>query len=123
VKILSFAPMARRSLVGFCDVQLENGMIFFGCSIHQAAGKRWANPPSKLMLDDDRRKPLLDDRGLPRYQPAVEFTSKGGRWAWSQAVVAALDDFTAKRPLVGGRDEQRAGGDHLREESGAVRGR
>jgi hypothetical protein len=63
-------------------------MIFFGCSIHQAAGKRWANPPSKLMLDDDRRKPLLDDRGYRAISRRLNLRARAGagpgRRPWSR---------------------------------------
>lgn len=110
MKIRAFTPMHRGTLRGFCDVQLENGMILLGCSVHEGAGKRWANPPARLMIGPDRR-PLLDDRGRPRYEPAVDWTTRGGRWAWSQAVVTALDEHIAKRPLEGGRDERRAAAD------------
>jgi hypothetical protein len=51
-------------------VELESGLIIFGCMVHQKDRSRWVGMPSKLVLDADGTQ-IVDDRGKRRFQRVI----------------------------------------------------
>jgi len=94
MKVVSFKPLERGSLLGFADLAMDSGLVLLGCSYHAANGKRWCSPPSRPQLDAER-KPMIGDDGKIIYAPMVDFAEKRLRYRWSDAAVAAIDEYLA----------------------------
>ena len=90
--IKEFKAVTRNSLRGFAEVQMPSGLIFHDVSINCTAGRWWASPASKPVLDrDGKHKRDLSGRG--EYLPIVSFASRELRDLFSDAVISALRDF------------------------------
>ena len=89
MKCVNWKPLARGSLVGFADLQMDSGLVLLGCTLHAANGRRWVNPPSRPMLDADR-KPIVEG-GKVQYSAVVDFTDKKIRYRWSDEAVKAIE--------------------------------
>ena len=62
--IKEFKAVTRNSLRGFAEVQMPSGLIFHDVSINCTAGRWWASPASKPVLDrDGKHKRDLSGRG------------------------------------------------------------
>jgi hypothetical protein len=83
--------VARRanSLRGFVRVTLPSGMVLHDVGVHVNAGRAWAMPSSKDMLDRAGTA-ARDDHGKIRYLPVVGFTIKELRDKFSDAVIEAV---------------------------------
>lgn len=88
MKCLRWKALERGAMLGFADLQLDNGMVLLGCTLLQSNGRRWCNPPSRPQLDSDKK--LTFEGGKLLYSPIIEFTDKALRSAWSDAAVAAI---------------------------------
>src|SRR5258705_9387589 len=87
ITVSNYTPLAKRSLVGKCDVHIrELRMTARGVLILSTNGKRWASLPSPAMLDNDRHA-LRDGNGKIRYANAFSFDSREVRDAFSAAVI------------------------------------
>ena len=64
------------------------------CALHERDGKRWCSPPSRPMLDRDRRLVVGDD-GKVKYVPTIDFVDTKTRSRWSTAAVQAIDAWLA----------------------------
>jgi hypothetical protein len=84
-----FSAVRKGSLRGFAKVILPSGLVLSDVSIHVDAGKAWASPASKPMLDKNGQV-LRDAAGKIRYVSIVGFTSKQVRDRFSDAVIAAV---------------------------------
>ncbi len=103
MKCTAFKTLERNTLQGFATLQLESGLIIADCTLHEKNGKRWVSPPSKPMIDRER-KLVVDDTGKIKYVPIVDFVDGKVRGRWSDAAVAAIEAFRAadgKTPAVG----------------------
>jgi hypothetical protein len=93
VEIENFRSLRSNTLYGFVDVRVvELHLLIHDLSIHQKAGKRWANLPAKPLITREgtvRR----DDHGKVAYVPILEFTDRPTRDAFSDRVIAALLEF------------------------------
>jgi hypothetical protein len=87
--ILEFTPVIKNSLRGFARVAMPSGMILNDVGIYVSAGRAWANPASKPMLDRDCNV-LRDAAGKIRYVCLTEFRDRQTRDRFSEAVIAAL---------------------------------
>ncbi len=85
-------------MLGFADLQLDNGMILLGCTLLQSNGRRWVNPPSRPQLDSDKK--LTFEAGRLVYAPIIEFADKSLRSAWSDAAVAAIASADSTTPTT-----------------------
>ena len=89
VHVRNWRPMRKGSLLGFARVELPSGMILHDVTVLTGERGPWASPPSKPMIDRDGVA-MKDVNGKARYTPLIEFTSKGIRERFSDAVIAAL---------------------------------
>jgi hypothetical protein len=93
VEIDNFKPLRSNTLYGFADVRVvELHLLIHDLSVHQKAGKRWANLPAKPLITREgivRR----DDQGKTAYVPILEFTDKATRNAFSDRVIATLLEY------------------------------
>jgi hypothetical protein len=82
--------LAKRSLVGKCDVHIrELRMTARGVLILSTNGRRWASLPSPAMPGKDGHA-LRDENGKIRYANAFSLGSRVVRDAFSAAVTNAL---------------------------------
>jgi hypothetical protein len=93
MKVVAFKSLARGSLLGFVDLQMDSGLILLGCTYHESHGKRWVNPPGRPQLDADK-KPIVEN-GKLAYAPVVDFAEKSIRFKWSAQAVKAIDEHLA----------------------------
>ena len=107
MKCLQFKPLPRGSMLGFCDLEMDSGLILKGCTLLESNGRRWVNPPGRPQLDADR-KVMLDETGKVLYAVTIDFTTKAVRSRWSDAAVAAIEAYQSTTPaeasVVNGRD-------------------
>lgn len=87
LKISNFRAHERNTLRGFFDVTLDNGMMIKGCTYHEMGERRWIGLPSKQYTTGD---------GEIAWQPLIGFEEKREAWAFSDAVVKALDAALGK---------------------------
>ena len=106
MRCINFKELARGSLIGFADIELDSGLILRGCTYHQVNGKRWCNPPGRPQLNAERQ--LVLDGGKVAYAPVVEFVDSKIRFKWSVQAVAAIQEFQGKTPaeasVLNGKD-------------------
>jgi hypothetical protein len=95
IAIIDFRPLERNTLRGFAAVKVNAwNLIIHDVAIHEKEGRRWASLPARPMLDSNRQL-MLDDTGKPKYSRVLEFTEREVGDRFSQAVVAAVDQFVA----------------------------
>ena len=87
--IEEFSPVCKGSLRGFAKVVMPSGMILSDVSIHVDAGRAWAMPASKAMLDRNGLV-IKDPSGKIRYAPIITFSTKHLRDRFSNAVIEAI---------------------------------
>lgn len=84
VRCLAFRPMAKGSMVGFCDLELGHGSMRFilrDCVAHEKGDDAWVNLPSKQYRKAD---------GTNGYSPLFEAHP---RQAFQTAALAAIEAF------------------------------
>jgi hypothetical protein len=102
MKATAFRPFERATLRGFATIVLDNGIAILDVALHERNGKRWCSPPSRPMIDKERRLVIGDD-GKIKYAPMIEFVDANTRFRWSDAAVAAIDELLkSKAPDLAG---------------------
>jgi hypothetical protein len=89
LQLLTFKPVRRNSLRGFCGIRLPSQLIVNDIVVGEANGRQWALLPSKPMVDRDGNL-LREDSGKIRYAPVVEWSSPALRDEFSKRVVALV---------------------------------
>jgi hypothetical protein len=90
---LDWRPLERNTLRGFARVKVPTWkLVVNDVAVHERDGKRWAQLPSRPMLDSNRQL-ILDENGRPKYSRVLEFTERKVADRFSAAVVAAIDRF------------------------------
>ena len=90
VKVESFRPLRKGSLLGFADLLIvEMGLRIREASIHQSYGRRWVGLPAKPQIDREGRL-RHDDRGKTAYVNILQFTDKATSDGFSERAIAAL---------------------------------
>jgi hypothetical protein len=82
-KILDFAAREKNTLRGFLDIEVTDGMLIRGISLHARNGARWLGMPSRQFEKD----------GTTGYAPVIEFTDRAAADRFRDAVLAALDRY------------------------------
>ncbi len=82
-------PIGKNSLIGAAKIEFPSGMVMDEVLVFQAAGRRWAMPPGRPMVDA-AGVVLRDANGKPRYVQLIDFVDKAARSRWSDAVIAAV---------------------------------
>ena len=92
VTCTDFRTLQRNTLLGFATINIaEMKMTISDVAIHEKNGTRWAQLPSKPMVGRDKTV-LTDDNGKVKYAPIFSFDSKDVQYAFSNAVVKAVED-------------------------------
>jgi hypothetical protein len=87
MNVLAYVPLCphRGSLFGYVDIHIPGPRIpLFGCAAHMQGYRRWVGLPARPWVDRD---------GKINYFSLAEGLSREAANAFSQAVIAALDDF------------------------------
>jgi len=90
VALLEWKPMVRNTLRGFAKVRLGKAMVMRDVAVHCSSGKRWAQAPSKPVID---REGLAkkDDRGKIQYVPVIEWADRETADSFSEGVIEAVE--------------------------------
>ena len=100
---VAWKPVRRNSLQGFADLLLPRaGLVLVECSYHEKDGAAWCNPPAREIRDASGARTGWKD--------AVTFRDKAARRAWSDAAVAAVQEWRRTHPEAEEPDEARGGG-------------
>jgi len=100
---VGWKTVRKNSLQGFADLLLPKaGIILLECSLHQKDGSAWVNPPAKEIRDAQG--------GRNGWRDTVTFQDKLARRAWSDAAVAAVQEWRRTHPEAEDPDEVRGGG-------------
>lgn len=90
VSLLSWKSMPRNSLRGFAKIRLGKTLIMNDVAVHCSHGKRWAQLPSKPLLDREGN-PKREASGKLTYVPILEWTDREASDRFSEAVIAAVE--------------------------------
>ena len=92
VTCTDFRKLEKNTLLGFATIYIaEMRMTISDVGIHEKNGKRWAALPSKPMIGKDKTA-LTDSNGKVRYAPLFSFDEDRVRYAFSDAVVNAVEN-------------------------------
>jgi hypothetical protein len=87
-----FKPMVRNTLRGFATITIEDiHLTVKDVAIHEKDNSRWAQLPSRPMLNRDGAA-LRDDTGKVKYVGILDFDGRDTRDRFSAAVIAAVLD-------------------------------
>jgi hypothetical protein len=93
VQVESFTPRRSNTLVGFCSIAIpELHLRIRDLTVHEKNESRWVGMPGKAQITRDGM-PRKDERGKILYTPAIEFTNRATRDAFSARVIASLLEF------------------------------
>ena len=76
-RLISWRPLQKGSLRGFCNIELPSGLVLRDISVHISHGKAWAGLPAKPVIDSGGRHHIVD--GKKQYAPIAEWKSKALR--------------------------------------------
>jgi len=92
MKCVAYKRLVRGSLLGFAELQLDNGLVLLSCSHHAANERQWINPPGRPQLDAAHQL-MTDAAGKILYAPVVGFADRQTRNRWSSAAVTAIAEY------------------------------
>ena len=104
MKCIAYKDLVRGSLLGFAELQLDNGLVLLSCSHHAANERQWVNPPGRPQLDSAHQL-MIDAAGKILYAPVVGFADRQTRNQWSSAAVTAIAEYLSAHgtaPAVAG---------------------
>lgn len=88
---VAWKTVRKNSLVGFADLLLPRaGLVLLECSLHEKDGAAWVNPPAKEIRDSSGARTGWKD--------CVTFQDRNARRAWSDAAVAAVQEWRRTHP-------------------------
>jgi len=90
LKLLSWKPIRKGSLIGFASVRLGKSLEIDGIPVCATNGKAWASLPAAPMLDSNRTQ-KISDRGKPLYVPQLRWSDTASRDRFSAGVVALVE--------------------------------
>ena len=100
---VGWKTVRKNSLRGFADLLLPKaGLVLLECSLHEKDGSAWVNPPAKEIRDASGARAGWKD--------CVAFQDKAARRAWSDAAVAAVQEWRRTHPEAEEPAEARGGG-------------
>lgn len=82
MKVLRWKEHSRGYLIGFADVEMDEGYIVRGVTVHQKDDSKWCNPPARHYEKED---------GSKGWSRTFDFATKNLYYDWSGAVLEALD--------------------------------
>jgi hypothetical protein len=88
LRLISFKPFRKNSLVGFDSIELPIGLRITDVPVLTSRGKAWATLPSKPVLGADGKQ--VEVGGGRQYTPVCEWRSRDLSDGFSRAVIAAV---------------------------------
>jgi hypothetical protein len=85
LQISNFRPADKNTLRGYFDLTLDTGMQIRGCTFHVRDQRRWIGLPSRHVIAETGGS----------WVPLIGFEDKRASWAFSDAVVEAVEAFLA----------------------------
>ena len=83
-------PFRKYTLRGFVTISLQpSGLEIRDCTLHEKAGSRWINMPSR---------PYEDENGNTKYSYIVFFPEKSRAQQFQEAVLKALKEYQPPEP-------------------------
>lgn len=99
IEVLEWRLVPRNTLLGFAKILVpEWHMTFDGVALHEKEGRRWAQLPSRPVLDAKRE--LVKDDGKIRYAPLIEFDDREISNRFSNAVCKAVEFHIAAQAFA-----------------------
>ena len=100
---VGWKTIRKNTLVGFADILLPKaGLVLVECSYHEKPEGAWVNPPAKEIRDSSGTRTGWKD--------TVTFQDRDARRAWSDAAVAAVNEWRRTHPEAEEPREARGGG-------------
>jgi hypothetical protein len=97
IEVIEWRKLKRNTLLGFAKIRVpEWHLTISDIAIHEKDGRRWAQLPSKQLLDRDGQ-PLRGDDGKARYMKLISFDDRSIGDRFSDAVVKAVEDHGGAR--------------------------
>jgi hypothetical protein len=90
LKLRSWKPLQKGSLVGFAGVTLPSGLEIDNVAVFIVGSRRWVNLPARPMRDANGQ-PMLDDKGKPKYIPLLRWGTHDLNERFGKAVIAAIE--------------------------------
>jgi hypothetical protein len=85
IEVIEFRELRRNSLLGFAKIRVAEWPIY------EKDGRKWAQLPSKQLLDKNSGEPLRDADGKPRYVRLLQFDDRTISDRFSDSVVRAVE--------------------------------
>lgn len=89
VSLLAWKAVQRNTLRGFAKVRLGKSMTIADVALHVANGRRWAQLPSKAMVNSGEL--MRDDAGKIKYVPVIEWLDRESADRFSNGVIEAVE--------------------------------
>ena len=100
IEVLEWRAVPRNTLLGFAKIRVpEWRMTFDGVAVHEKDGRRWAQLPSRPVLDGDREL-VKESDGKIKYAPVMEFDDREISNRFSAAVCKAVEHYIAKEAFA-----------------------
>jgi hypothetical protein len=90
VSLISWKVIKRNSLRGFAKVRLGKALIISDVAVHCSHGKRWAQLPSKPLIDANGNAKRADN-GKIQYVPLMEWGDRETSDSFSNGVLDAVE--------------------------------
>jgi hypothetical protein len=81
--------LIRNTLRGFATIRLGRSLVVHDCPAPLSHGRKWVALPAKPQLTCERELLMRDGKIL--YVPVLEWGSRDAQYAFSEAVVAAIE--------------------------------
>jgi hypothetical protein len=90
LRLISFRPLVKNSLRGFCTVELlPLGLKIIDCPVLVIHGRAWCALPAKLQVDSTGRQ-KTDASGKPVYVAVLQWRNREISDGFSNAVISAI---------------------------------
>jgi hypothetical protein len=86
------------TLRGFCDLQLQSGLIFKGCAVHERGGTQWVSLPVRPQLDRDGKALISPKTRKISYSATVQFTDRPTSERFERQALAAIKELLDREP-------------------------
>jgi hypothetical protein len=91
---IDWKPCERGTLLGFATIKMPSGLAIGGVALHAKGEAKWAQLPSKPMLDQDTRQLMHGPDGKVKYAKVLWFDDHAVGDRFSAAVIEAIARFT-----------------------------
>jgi hypothetical protein len=87
----------KKTLRGFFNLKLSNGLTLLDCSWHCQGDSEWIGLPGKPHLDRDGKQRRDAITQKPMYLPVIQFEDKAIRDKFTAAALAALHEIVTPK--------------------------